>query len=295
MTHAAPESAPAKIVRLDRPRGGSIEMGRGRPLFLLAGPCVVEGREKTRTIARILSEICGELGVPLVFKASYDKANRTSHTSFRGIGMREALGILSEVRDDFGLPLVSDVHDARQAVEAAAVLDVLQVPAFLCRQTDLLEACAGTGRVVNVKKGQFLAPEDMANVAAKLAAFGADRVLLTERGASFGYHTLVTDMRAFPIMRRTGWPVVFDGTHSVQQPGGLGNRSGGDRAMIPHLVRGATAVGIDGLFLECHDDPDHALSDGPNNLDLKDLPALLRDVLAIRRALGHGVPGDAPP
>jgi 2-dehydro-3-deoxyphosphooctonate aldolase (KDO 8-P synthase) len=262
-------------------------MGRGRPLFLLAGPCVVEGREKTRTIARILTETCGSLGVPLVFKASYDKANRTSHKSFRGVGMEEALGILEEVRKDFGVPLVSDVHTAEQAGRAGRTLDVVQVPAFLCRQTDLLEACAATGKVVNVKKGQFLAPEDMRNVAAKLEAFGAERILLTERGVSFGYNTLVTDLRAFPIMRRTGWPVVFDGTHSVQRPGGLGERSGGDREMIPFLVRGAVACGVDGLFLECHDDPDHALSDGPNNLDLRDLPKLLRDVLAIRKALGE--------
>ena len=213
----SPQNAdvPVRTVRLALPRGGEIAMGRGHPLFLLAGPCVVEGREKTRTIARILSEICGEAGVPLVFKASYDKANRTSHASFRGIGMSEALAILAEVRADFGVPLVSDVHDAVQAGAAGKVLDIVQVPAFLCRQTDLLEACAATGKVVNVKKGQFLAPEDMANVAAKLESFGAKRVLLTERGASFGYHTLVTDMRAFPIMRRTVWPVVFDGTHSV--------------------------------------------------------------------------------
>lgn len=279
--------SPARTVTLALPRGGEIRMGQGHPLFLLAGPCVVEGREKTLTIARILREITGELGVPLVFKASYDKANRSSHSSFRGRGMEEGLAILEEVRATHGLPLVSDVHDAAQAERAGRTLDIVQVPAFLCRQTDLLEACARTGKIVNVKKGQFLAPEDMANVAAKVAAFGGERILLTERGVSFGYHTLVTDLRAFPVMRRTGWPVVFDGTHSVQQPGGLGDRSGGDRAMIPYLVRGAVAAGVDGLFLECHDDPDHALSDGPNNLDLKDLPKLLRDVLAIRRALGE--------
>jgi 2-dehydro-3-deoxyphosphooctonate aldolase (KDO 8-P synthase) len=277
----------SKAVRVPLPRGGEIQMGRGHPIFLLAGPCVVEGREKTLTIARILKEICGELGVPLVFKASYDKANRSSHRSFRGIGAEAGLAILEEVRAEHGLPLVSDVHESVQVERAAKTLDILQVPAFLCRQTDLLEACARSGRVVNVKKGQFLAPEDMANVAGKLEAFGADRILLTERGASFGYHTLVTDLRAFPVMRATGWPVVFDGTHSVQRPGGLGDKSGGDREMIPYLVRGAVACGVDGLFLECHDDPDHALSDGPNNLDLKDLPKLLRDVLAIRRALGE--------
>ena len=288
MTPSAPASqAPSRTVRLALPRGGEIVMGRGHPLFLLAGPCVVEGREKTLTIARILREICEELLVPLVFKASYDKANRSSHKSFRGPGMEAALAVLEEVRTELGLPLVSDVHESVQVERAARTLDMLQVPAFLCRQTDLLEACAASGRVVNVKKGQFLAPEDMANVAAKLAAFGTDRILLTERGASFGYHTLVTDLRAFPIMRRTGWPVVFDGTHSVMSPGGLGDRSGGDRAMVPYLVRGAVACGVDGLFLECHDDPDHALSDGPNNLDLKDLPKLLRDVLAIRKALGE--------
>jgi 2-dehydro-3-deoxyphosphooctonate aldolase (KDO 8-P synthase) len=201
--------------------------------------------------------------------------------------MQEALGVLDEVRRTYSVPLVSDVHTEAQATEAGKVLDIVQIPAFLCRQTDLLEACAKTGKIVNVKKGQFLAPEDMRNVAAKLQAFGADRILLTERGASFGYNTLVTDLRAFPIMRRTGWPVVFDGTHSVQRPGGLGDKSGGDREMIPYLVRGAVACGIDGLFLECHDDPANALSDGPNNLDLKDLPKLLRDVLAIRRALGE--------
>jgi len=281
------EPAAARTVRLARPSGGEILMGRGHPLFLLAGPCVVESREKTLTIARILRDVCGEAGVPLVFKASYDKANRSSHASFRGPGMDAALDILAEVRSELGLPLVSDVHETAQVERAAQTLDVLQVPAFLCRQTDLLAACAKSGRVVNVKKGQFLAPEDMRNVASKVQSAGGERILLTERGVSFGYHTLVTDLRAFPVMRATGWPVVFDGTHSVQRPGGLGDRSGGDREMIPYLVRGAVAAGVDGLFLECHDDPDHALSDGPNNLDLKDLPKLLRDVLAIRRALGE--------
>lgn len=277
----------SRTVTLALPWGGEIHMGRGHRLFLIAGPCVVEGREKTLTIARILREICGECGVPLIFKASYDKANRSSHQTFRGLGMSEGLEVLAEVKATHGLPLLSDVHESIHVARAAETLDVLQVPAFLCRQTDLVSACASTGRVVNVKKGQFLAPEDMANVAAKVEAAGGTRILLTERGASFGYHTLVTDMRAFPIMARTGWPVVFDGTHSVQSPGALGKTSGGDREMIPYLVRGAVACGIDGLFLECHDDPDHALSDGPNNLDLKDLPKLLRDILAIRHALGQ--------
>ena len=276
-----------KTVSLARPAGGEIRMGRGNPLFLIAGPCVVESREKTLTIAKILKEICGSLGVPLVFKASYDKANRSSKSSFRGRGMEAGLDILAEVKATHGMPLLSDVHESVQVERAAKTLDVLQIPAFLCRQTDLLAACAATGRVVNVKKGQFLAPEDMKNVVAKLEQDGATKILLTERGASFGYNTLVTDLRALPIMARNGYPIVFDGTHSVQRPGGLGDRSGGDREMIPYLVRGAVAAGIDGLFLECHDDPDHALSDGPNNLDLKDLPALLKDVLAIRRALGQ--------
>lgn len=280
-------AAAPKTVSIALPKGGEIRMGRAHPLFLLAGPCVVESREKTLTIARILKEICGELGIPLVFKASYDKANRSSGKSFRGRGMEAGLEILAEVKATHGLPLVSDVHESVQVERAAKTLDILQIPAFLCRQTDLLAACAATGRVVNVKKGQFLAPEDMRNVVAKLEADGTKKILLTERGASFGYHTLVTDLRAFPILAQTGYPVVFDGTHSVQRPGGLGDRSGGDREMIPYLVRGAVAAGIDGLFLECHDDPEHALSDGPNNLDLKDLPKLLRDVLAIRRALGQ--------
>jgi len=262
-------------------------MGRGHPLFLLAGPCVVESREKAFTVARALAEICGEAGVPLVFKSSYDKANRSSHASFRGPGLERGLAVLAEVREELGLPVVSDVHETSHVEPAAAVLDVIQVPAFLCRQTDLLAACAATDRVVNVKKGQFLAPGDMRNVVAKLEHFGTRRITLTERGASFGYHNLVTDMRAFPELAATGYPVVFDGTHSAQQPGGLGDRSGGNRAMVPHLVRGAVAVGVDGLFLECHDDPDRALSDGPNSLDLRTLPGLLRDVLAIRRALGH--------
>lgn len=280
------ENAP-RTVELQPPDGDAYRMGRGHPLFLLAGPCVVESRERTLTIARALHEICGEAGVPLVFKASYDKANRSSHASFRGLGMEAALDILAEVRSEVGVPLVSDVHESSQVSRAAEVLDVIQVPAFLCRQTDLLAACAESGRVVNVKKGQFLAPEDMSNVVAKLEDAGGTRILLTERGTSFGYHNLVVDMRGLPTMARNGYPVVFDGTHSVQRPGGLGNRSGGDRTMVPYLVRAAVATGVDGLFLECHDDPDNALSDGPNNLDLRTVPGLLRDVLAIRRALGH--------
>lgn len=262
-------------------------MGAGHPLFLFAGPCVVEGREKTLTIAKALHEICGELSVPLVFKASYDKANRSSVSSFRGIGMEAALDVMAEVRETLGVPVISDVHETSQVERAAQTLDVLQVPAFLCRQTDLLLACAASGRLVSVKKGQFLAPEDMGNVVRKLEEGGTRRILLTERGATFGYRNLVTDMRSLPTMRALGYPVVFDGTHSVQRPGGLGDKSGGDRNMVPYLVRGACAVGIDGLFLECHDDPDNALSDGPNNLDLRTLPGLLADALAIRKAIGQ--------
>jgi 2-dehydro-3-deoxyphosphooctonate aldolase (KDO 8-P synthase) len=273
-------------VTLATPDGGEIRMGRGHPLFLFAGPCVVEGREKTLTIARALVEICGEAGVPLVFKASYDKANRSSHSSFRSIGMEAALDVLAEVREELRVPLVSDVHETAQVARAAETLDVLQVPAFLCRQTDLLTACAESGRVVNVKKGQFLAPEDMTNVVAKLQEAGGSRICLTERGTSFGYRNLVVDMRGLRVMAANGYPIIMDGTHSVQRPGGLGTKSGGDREMVPHLVRAAAAVGIDGLFLECHDDPDNAFSDGPNNLDLRTLPGVLRDVLSIRRALG---------
>jgi 2-dehydro-3-deoxyphosphooctonate aldolase (KDO 8-P synthase) len=287
LMNAGRDASISKVVKLVSSQGVEIPMGRCQPLFLIAGPCVVEGHKKTLTIARILHEICNEFGIPLIFKASYDKANRSSHTAFRGRGTEEGLEVLAEVRSSYGLPLLSDVHESTQVERAAQTLDVLQVPAFLCRQTDLLRACAATGKVVNVKKGQFLAPEDMANVAAKVEAFGGNRILLTERGASFGYHTLVTDLRSLPIMARTGWPVIFDGTHSVQHPGGMGTSSGGDREMIPYVVRGAVACGIDGLFLECHDDPDHALSDGPNNLNLKDLPRLLKDVLAIRHALGQ--------
>ena len=226
-------------------------------------------------------------GSAFIFKASYDKANRSSIRSFRGIGMDEGLAVLAEVKETFGVPVVSDVHEVSQVAKAAQVLDVVQVPAFLCRQTSLLEACARSGRVVNVKKGQFMAPEDMGNVVEKLETAGTDRIMLTERGVSFGYNTLVNDMRALPTLAALGYPVVFDGTHSAQRPGGLGDRSGGDRHMVPYLVRAAVAAGVDALFIECHDDPDNAKSDGPNSLDLKTVPDLLREVLAIRHALGQ--------
>jgi 2-dehydro-3-deoxyphosphooctonate aldolase (KDO 8-P synthase) len=271
----------AKTVTLAREGGAEIRMGRGHPLFLLAGPCVVESREKTLTIARILKDVCGELGVPLVFKASYDKANRSSSKSFRGRGMEAGLEILAEVKSTHGLPLVSDVHESVQIERAAMTLDILQIPAFLCRQTDLLLAAAATGKVINVKKGQFLAPWDMANVVAKITGAGNGNVLVTERGASFGYNTLVSDMRALPILARTiGAPVIFDATHSVQQPGGKGTSSGGEREFVPVLARAAVAVGVAGVFIETHPDPDHAPSDGPNMVPLREFEHLVRTLMA---------------
>jgi 2-dehydro-3-deoxyphosphooctonate aldolase (KDO 8-P synthase) len=259
-----------------------LEKGR---LLLVAGPCVVEGRDVTLRIARRLKEIAASRPITLLFKASYDKANRTSGESFRGPGMEEALAILAEVRKKVGIPVNTDVHESAQVPRVAEVADTLQVPAFLCRQTDLLLACAGTGKPVIVKKGQFAAPEDMAHAVAKVGSVkGHGQVLLCERGTSFGYRDLVVDFRGLPVMRRFA-PVIFDGTHSVQRPAALGTASGGDREMIPHLVRAAAAVGIDGLFLEAHEDPAKALSDAATQLPLDDLPALLDDVLRIRAAV----------
>jgi len=265
---------------------GGVRFGGGLPVALIAGPCVVEDEETPLRIARRLSEISSRTGLPIVFKASYDKANRSSIRSFRGIGMTEGLAVLAAVRDETGLPLLSDVHDVSQVGPAAAVLDCLQVPAFLCRQTDLLVAVAESGKAVNVKKGQFLAPWDMKNVLDKLDAAGARNVCVTDRGVSFGYGTLITDMRGIPKMQALGAPVVFDGTHSVQQPGGLGDRTGGEREMVPYLVRAAAAAGADAFFLEVHEDPDRALSDGPNMLHLDDLEELMGQVEGIRRAIG---------
>jgi 2-dehydro-3-deoxyphosphooctonate aldolase (KDO 8-P synthase) len=256
---------------------------KGR-LLLVAGPCVVEGKEITLRIARRLKEIAATRPVTLLFKASFDKANRTSGDSFRGPGHEEALAILAEVRKKVGLPVNTDVHESAQVERVAEVVDTLQVPAFLCRQTDLLLACARTGKPVIVKKGQFVAPEDMLHAVKKIESVeGHGTVLLCERGASFGYHNLVVDFRGLPIMRKFA-PVIFDGTHSVQRPAGLGDASGGDREMIPCLVRAAAAVGIDGLFLEAHEDPSKALSDAATQLPLDELPALLDDVLRIRAA-----------
>lgn len=260
---------------------GSVKVGAQRPLFLIAGPCVIESESATLRHAERLLTICNGLSMPLVFKASYDKANRTSINSFRGPGIKEGLRILAKVKDSLGLPVLSDIHSIEQVAPAAQVLDVIQIPAFLCRQTDLLVAAAQSGRVINVKKGQFLAPWDMKNVAGKLAASGNENIILTERGASFGYNNLVVDMRSFPVMRSTGYPVVFDATHSVQLPGGQGESSGGQREFVEYLSRAAVATGVDGIFMEVHEDPDKALCDGPNSIPLSELAALLKRLKGI--------------
>lgn len=260
---------------------GRVKIGGNRPLALIAGPCVIESEEATLRHAERLMTICNGLSIPLIFKASYDKANRTSIGAFRGPGMKEGLRILAKVKDSLGLPVLSDIHSIEQITPAAEVLDVIQIPAFLCRQTDLLVAAAKSGRVINVKKGQFLAPWDMKNVAGKLAASGNENIILTERGVSFGYNNLVVDMRSFPVMRATGYPVVFDATHSVQLPGGQGESSGGQREFVEYLSRAAVATGIDGIFMEVHEDPDKALCDGPNSIPLHELPNLLKTLKAM--------------
>jgi 2-dehydro-3-deoxyphosphooctonate aldolase (KDO 8-P synthase) len=254
-------------------------------LFLIAGPCVIESREHVHFMAAELKRMTSEYGVPFVFKASFDKANRTSVKSFRGVGLTEGLEILAEVRENVGVPVLSDIHEPAHAEAAGEILDILQIPAFLCRQTDLLLAAAKTGKIVNVKKGQFLAPWDMKNVVEKMREGGNDRVMLTERGASFGYNNLVVDFRSFPIMQEFRVPVIFDVTHSLQLPGGQGNRSGGQPQFIPHFARVGVAAGVDGLFMEVHDNPAKALSDGPNALQLSLLPDLLRQIVEIRRCM----------
>jgi 2-dehydro-3-deoxyphosphooctonate aldolase (KDO 8-P synthase) len=266
---------------------GSVQIGRNRPLALIAGPCVMEPGDMTLMIARRLVEICGALEVPLIFKASFDKANRTSGSSFRGPGLVDGMKIFACVKEETGLPVTTDIHETIQAEPLAEMVDLLQVPAFLARQTDLLEAAAETGRPVNVKKGQFMAPWDMNNVVAKLTESGASGVLLTERGTTFGYGRLVNDFRAIPQMQASGAPVVFDATHSVQLPsaGALGTASSGQREMIPTLARAAVAAGCDALFIEVHPDPDQALSDGPNSLRIDDLHDLLNTCLRIREAI----------
>jgi len=263
---------------------GAVRFGSTLPLALIAGPCALESRDHAFDMAGALKEIAARLGIGLVYKTSFDKANRTSGASARGLGLDKALPIFAELRGKLRLPVLTDVHEISQCAELAAAVDVLQIPAFLCRQTDLLVAAARTGRVVNVKKGQFLAPWDMANVVAKIIGAGNPNVLVTERGVSFGYNTLVSDMRALPILARTtGAPVIFDATHSVQQPGGRGTASGGEREFVPVLARAAVAVGVAGVFIETHQDPDRAPSDGPNMVPLKDMEALLRRLMAFDR------------
>ena len=280
---------------MSRPRAvkiGGVTIGGGAPLALIGGPCAIEDEKHALMVAERLLRITEAAGVPFVYKSSYDKANRSSAHSYRGPGLKEGLRILRRVKDVLGLPVLSDVHGVAEVGPAAAALDVLQVPAFLCRQTDLVVACAKSGRPVNVKKGQFLAPRDMENVVEKIRSAGSEDLLLTERGTSFGYNNLVVDFRSLPIMRAFGYPVVFDATHSVQLPGGQGARSGGERQYVQALARAAVAVGVDALFMEIHEDPDRTLadgrplSDGPNMLKLDDLAPLLDAVLGIRRAPG---------
>jgi 2-dehydro-3-deoxyphosphooctonate aldolase (KDO 8-P synthase) len=254
-------------------------------LFVIAGPCVIESQSLTLSIARFLNTVCGDLGIPYVFKSSYDKANRTSLSAYRGPGLTLGLEILAGVRDRVGVPVLTDVHSPAEAERAAAVVDVLQVPAFLARQTDLLVAAGRTGKPVNVKKAQFLSPWDMTAVAEKIRSTGNDKIVLTERGTQFGYNNLVVDMRSFAVMAQLGYPLVFDATHSVQLPGGRGSCSGGDRRYVPHLACAAVAAGADGVFLEVHEDPERALCDGPNSLRLDEVPALLKRLLRIHQCL----------
>jgi len=277
------------MTKVDPPAAALVTVGKTRfgnalPLALIAGPCALESRDHALEMASALKEIAAKVGIGFVYKTSFDKANRTSAMSNRGIGLDDALPIFAEIRQTLRVPILTDVHEREQCVRASEVVDVLQIPAFLCRQTDLLIAAAATGRAINVKKGQFLAPWDMANVVGKITAAGNSDVLVTERGASFGYNTLVSDMRALPILAHTtGAPVIFDATHSVQQPGGKGTSSGGERAFVPVLARAAVAVGIAGIFIETHQDPDNAPSDGPNMLPLKDMEALLRKLVEFDR------------
>ena len=260
---------------------GNYSVGNGAPLLLMAGPCVLEGLERCLYIGRTIKEIANRLGMPYVFKASFDKANRSSFNGFRGPGLEKGLEMLQTIKDELQVPIVTDVHKEEQVLPAAKVADVIQIPAFLCRQTDLLFAAAQSGAVVNVKKGQFMAPKDMLNVVDKLHEGGCSEIMLTERGASFGYNNLVVDMRAFPIMREFGYPVIFDATHSVQLPGGAGSCSAGNREYVEYLLRAAVGCGVDGLFMEVHDNPEEALCDGPNMVYLDKLEDILKDAVAI--------------
>jgi 2-dehydro-3-deoxyphosphooctonate aldolase (KDO 8-P synthase) len=272
-----------KPVELKRPDGTSFTIANDQPLTVIAGPCQLESRAHALDMSSALAEIAKKLNINLIYKTSFDKANRSSIKTERGLGIAQSLPILAEVRSTTNLPVLTDVHTAEQCAVVAEVVDVLQIPAFLCRQTDLLLAAGETQKLINVKKRQFLAPWDMKNVAAKIASTGNERILLCERGASFGYNTLISDMRSLPVMAATGYPVVFDATHSVQQPGGLGERSGGQREFVPVLARAAIAVGVAAVFIETHENPDCAPSDGPNMVALKDLPALLETLLAFDR------------
>ena len=265
--------------------GNVVTVGSGKPLTLIAGPCVIENRDLVFEVAEAVNAVCKKLGVQYIFKASFDKANRTSASTFRGPGVTAGLAVLQEVKDKLGLPVLTDIHESSHVAEVAEVVDVLQIPAFLCRQTDLLMAAAATGKAINVKKGQFLSPQEMSQVAQKLRTAGVENLMLTERGNSFGYNTLVVDFRSLPQLQSFGCPVIFDATHSVQQPGGQGGTSGGQREYVAPLARAAVAVGVDGLFMEIHPNPDKALSDGPNMLPLHRLEPLLKQLLAIRAPL----------
>ncbi|PIE66490.1 MAG: 3-deoxy-8-phosphooctulonate synthase [Desulfobacterales bacterium] len=272
-------------VSINSPSGTPIKVGDGHPLLLIGGPCALESEDIARTVAVKVSEVCARLGISYVFKASFDKANRTSLSSYRGPGLKDGLAALARIREDLNVPIISDIHDCTQAAPAGEVLDIIQIPAFLCRQTDLLVAAAKTGKVVNVKKGQFVSPWDMKNVVNKLYSAGTEKIMLVERGASFGYNNLVVDMRSLPVMRSFGYPVVFDATHSVQLPGGAGGSSGGQREFIEPLTRAAVAAGIDALFMEVHPEPSKALCDGPNSIPLDDVEPLLKKLVRIREAV----------
>ncbi len=272
-------------ITISTPQSIPLRVGHGQPLLLIGGPCALESEELARRIAGTMQEICAKLNLSYVFKASFDKANRTSLDSYRGPGMSEGLAILSRLREELGVPVVSDIHEASQAKEAAQVLDILQIPAFLCRQTDILSAASATGKVINLKKGQFVSPWDMENAVRKIRGSGTSEILLVERGTTFGYNNLVVDMRGLPIMRSFNCPVIYDATHSVQLPGGAGGSSGGQREFIAPLTRAAVAAGIDGLFMEIHPDPDKALCDGPNSMPLDSMETFLRHIVRIRQAV----------
>ncbi len=264
----------------------TVEFGNDKPFVLIAGPCVLESQDHAFFMVSKLKEITSKLNIPFVYKTSFDKANRTSVSSERGLGLEQSLEIFKNIKDEFDVPIITDVHQPEQCAKVAEIADILQIPAFLCRQTDLLEAAAKTGKLINVKKGQFLAPWDMENIVKKLESFNTNKILLCERGVSFGYNTLVSDMRSLPIMAKTGYPIIFDATHSVQQPGGLGGKSGGKREFAPVLARAATSIGVAGLFAETHEDPDNAPSDGPNMINIKDMEDLLiilKDIDAIAK------------